>query len=87
MSSIANNPIHPVHTIYQDCGIDGNSGPHFTESIQHGMTLRQHYAGLMMQGFIASNTLDFGMGFTYKQAAARSIKAADALIAELEASQ
>lgn len=49
-----NQPVYPTHTVYQDCGLDGNSGPHLTETIQHGITLRQHFAGLAMQALLSN---------------------------------
>lgn len=47
---------------------------------QHGMTLRQYAAGLAMQGMLAE---DAG-AYTWESLAVASVKAADALIAELE---
>lgn len=46
-----------------------------------GMTLRQYYAGLAMQGLIAGQYDD---SYNYEELACASIKRADALIKELE---
>lgn len=53
-----------------------------TEGPYDGMTLRQHYAGLAMQGILASGN---AQAFQNSSAAATwSVEFADALIAELE---
>lgn len=44
-----------------------------------GMTLRQHYAGLAMQGLLACPGIDG----PYDEIAAHAVNAADSLIAEL----
>lgn len=48
------NPAFPTHTVYQDCGPMGNSGPVLTEVIQHGMTQRQHYKAQALAGLMAN---------------------------------
>ena len=42
------------------------------------ITLRQHYAGLAMQGYLAQNT-----SIGYQEAAEQSVRHADALLAAL----
>ncbi len=59
--------------------------PAFPRSGQHGenidgMTLRQYYAGLAMQGLLACG----GNGYADEHGAQLAVKSADALIAELE---
>jgi len=48
------NPAFPTHTVYQDCGPTGNSGPFLTEVIQHGMTQRQYYKAKALAGLMAN---------------------------------
>lgn len=71
MSTLANQPVYP---------------PMNLDSGDTGLTLRQHYAGLAMQSLLAS--LDFAGGEFQDEdiprAAALALKAADALIIELE---
>ena len=38
-------PAFPQHDVFQDCGIDGNSGPILTQTIKPGMSLRDWFAG------------------------------------------
>lgn len=47
----------------------------------NGLTKREHFAALAMQGFCATGELD---GVTYEQIANASINAADALLAALD---
>ena len=55
----------------------------YDDADQHqGITLRQHYAGLAMQGYIAADHT--GMTMTPPEVIARlAVAAADALLAEL----
>ena len=72
----------PVHAVYQDCGIDGNSGPVLTETINSGMTLRDYFAAKAMAALITTagapclNGLD---GYEQHTASA-SYKMADAML-------
>jgi hypothetical protein len=80
---LANAPIHP-------CIIEPNAqekafgqGP----SVILGMTLRQHYAGLAMQGFVSADDYQhvmLGREYGVDDFAAASVRIADALIAALE---
>lgn len=65
--SIGNLPAFPSH---------GSMG----EVAQEGMTLRQHYAGLAMQGLLADPETTAGADLVAKV----SVQYADALLAELE---
>lgn len=69
MSKIANTPAFPIQKAQYTDAYGGHPG----------MTLRQHYAGLALQGLVASNG-ELG----YRIAAEQSVQHADALIAELE---
>lgn len=71
-------PVHPVHTVYQDCGIDGNSGPYLTETPQPGLTLRQHYAGLALHAILSNSAIH------HSDAPQLAAKRADELIVALE---
>ena len=51
------------------------------EHRHHGMTLREHYAGLAMQGMLADQSLDESA----EECAKVAVLFADALITELEA--
>lgn len=48
-----------------------------------GLTKREHFAGMIMQG-ILSGVLSNGVDVEWAQAATDSVRAADALLAELE---
>lgn len=72
-------PAMPNHQVWQDCGIDGNSGPHYVETVHHGLTKREMMAMHMM----ANLMLHEGIG-SYEDAAMCATSAADALLAELE---
>lgn len=54
-------------------------------SAEYGMTLRQHYAGLAMQGIMSAEGQD--VVYSLEMVAIRSVAVADALIAELEKEQ
>jgi hypothetical protein len=51
----------------------------------YGLTLRQHYAGLAMQGIVSAEGQD--VFYDLEMVATRSVAIADALIAELEKEQ
>ena len=72
MSDLANTHVYPVATI------DGYT--------QTGITLRQHYAGLAMQGYCA-NPHDSVNNKSFQELAVWSVEQADALIAALFQSQ
>ena len=78
----ADLPAMPTHDVFDDCGIDGNSGPHLTQTTNYGLTKREHFAGLAMQGLLASLTADDNISST--ELARCSALNADALLAELE---
>jgi hypothetical protein len=85
MNDLANIPVHPAQEL--DC-----SGMPRTNMLW-GMTLRQHYAGLAMQGLLASMTPDAGRELVARARAAKlkpeqmhakdSVAFADALLDEL----
>lgn len=54
----------------------------FNSQIQTGMTMREHYAGLAMQGLINQEQPDFTNGSVF-DVAESAVAYADALIAEL----
>lgn len=66
--SRANEPAYPVPN-------DANVND------QMGLTIREHYAGLAMQGILAANYGD--PGIMWGPTAAHAVQLADALIAEL----
>lgn len=51
------------------------------KTLVRGMTLREYYAGLAMQGFLSTET---GNSFKRELIAKWSVECADAIIAELE---
>ena len=51
------------------------------EASELGLTKREHFAGLAMQGFIASGYYKMNMAVGIS---ARAVRAADALLAELD---
>lgn len=83
MSYIANRPIHPIVEHHPTSGrlMHGNSSP--------GMTLRQHYAGLAMQGLLANSRLMEMKKIWHSEGhrgglATLAVHIADELIKELE---
>lgn len=86
MSTLADQPAFPRAFSYTE----GRDNQHCRRS-QTGMTLRQHYAGLAMQGILSntefldeveSNELEFNL--IAAKVGELSVNYADALIAELE---
>lgn len=74
-------PAMPVHQVWQDCGIDGNSGPHYVETIDKCLTKREQFAMAAMQGLLVNaerNSLSFDTAHV------QAVKCADNLLAELE---
>ena len=45
-------PAMPTHDVYQDCGIDGNSGPYLTQTTSYGLTKRETMAMHIMAGLV-----------------------------------
>lgn len=79
-----NNPAFPTHTVYQDCGPTGNSGPFLTEVIQHGMTQRQYYKAKALAGLMANPSV---VGYNALDPSVDAVsllcgKIADAMLAE-----
>jgi hypothetical protein len=58
------------------------NGPNAVEWGSPGMTLREYYAGLAMQGLLASETLDYHASSS-ESLARHAVSKADALLAEL----
>lgn len=77
MSNNGNLPAYPEHHVFEDCGIDGNSGPHLVQTVKSGFTKREQFAMAAMQGLLAK----YG---THSDFASDSVLCADALLAELE---
>lgn len=61
-------PAHPV--------VVHNSGIH-----KYGLTKREYFAGLALQGFITADAED---NYSYTELSERSVKAADTLLQELD---
>ena len=83
-----NKLVHPMMPI--DDSRYGTNGE-WTKKIEYGLTKREYFAGLAMQGMLA-NSCDNQQGvkpynqMTYAELTELSVKAADALLAELEKS-
>lgn len=75
-------PAFPVHTVYQDCGPDGNSGPYLTETVNSGMTLRDYFATKAMAAAISSP--GFKVNSSMQAIASHSYMQADAMLAARE---
>ena len=71
----------PTHDVYQDCGIDGNSGPYLTQTTSYGLTKREMMAMAAMQGLVANSSGGYS---DYKYMAEDAVRIADTLLAELE---
>ncbi len=79
--SRGNEPAYPaIETQPRDIGHHGNYVTIADTYSTGGMTLREHYAGLAMQGLLAGGS----SGQSTATLAACSVACADALIAELE---
>lgn len=37
-------PAYPEHHVFEDCGIDGSSGPHLVQTVKSGFTKRETFA-------------------------------------------
>ena len=75
-----NSPAMPTHDVFQDCGFDGNSGPHLTQTTSYGLTKREMMAMHIMQGMISCENFNPPR----EEAAQLAVGMADALLAELE---
>ena len=75
-----NSPAMPTHDVFQDCGFDGNSGPHLTQTTSYGLTKREMMAMHILSGMLSSENFNP----TREQAASFAVGQADALLAELE---
>ena len=71
-------PAMPTHDVFEDCGFDGNSGPHLTQTTNYGMTKREMMAMHIASGLAADHQV------TVCNIATLSVEVADALLAELE---
>lgn len=71
-----------VHPIVEQVEY-GASGMSSMDCTSTGITLRQYYAGLAMQGYMAADPLAANETRTVIQTAEWSVKVADALIAAL----
>lgn len=82
MSTLANYPAFPSISDSR-AGADsyGNTFTAF-ECISQGMTLRQHYAGLAMQGLLSCPA--DGVTMKAERIATWAVEQADALLAELD---
>ena len=68
-------PARPVKGFEQ-----GNAGGKIQGQLHHGLTRREHFAGLALQGLLAA----YGTDYTYKRFAEESVLTADALLKALE---
>lgn len=73
--NLANSPAFPIQNAQYPDAYGGHPG----------MTLRQHYAGLAMQGIMAAEGED--TVYSLEMVAVRSVALADALLEELEKEQ
>ena len=81
--SLADKPINPCEIEYSVASAIGSSAE-VKSYKENGMTLREYYAGLAMQGILAN---DFNNGIDYSQYVYHSecaVKYSDSLIAQLE---
>ena len=75
----ADMPAMPTHDVFEDCGIDGNSGPHLTQTTSYGLTKREMMAMHIMTGLCSK----YGVAFD-TETAQDAVRMADFLLAELE---
>ncbi len=75
----ADMPAMPVHDVVETCSADGNEGPFLLTREYTGLTKRQMFAMVAMQGILTRSAN------TDRSAIARyAVEYADALLAELE---
>ena len=77
-----NSPAMPTHDVFQDCGFDGNSGPHLTQTTSYGLTKREMMAMHIfssMQGRDGVRNIGHEVRF--------AVVAADHLLDELESTK
>jgi len=77
----ADMPAMPIHEVFQDCGIDGNSGPHYMQTTYPGMTKREIIA---MHCAAAAFGSPAWIDATNEVIARQAVEQADAMLAELE---
>jgi len=79
----ADMPAMPTRDAIEDCGPDGSQGPHMVEVSYAGLTKREYFAALAMQGLLAAEA---GEAVFSSDAALVScaVRHADALLARLE---
>ena len=77
---LADQPAYPCEVTWGEDGIQGRQTGN-SSGICTGMTLRQYYAGLAMQGMLANAEITRPNEVCISEAA---VKIADALLAELE---
>jgi hypothetical protein len=83
-------PAMPTYEINTDCGFDGNSGPDLVQTINTGLTKREHFAGLAMAALLANSKWfdgarsEFGSDAVCGVVSRSAIVIADALLAELD---
>lgn len=86
MKTDPNEPINPDVSISEVIGNPKYTKEIFRHQAKGGLTKREHFAGLAMQGYISADyTANSGMPFD--SMALWSVKMADALIAELNRTQ
>ena len=76
----ADEPAFPMKEVRRS-GVYVGGEPILTEDIREGLTKREYFAGLAMQGLCTQPSSEFS---TPEELAKYAVKAADALIKELE---
>lgn len=78
-------PAMPTHDVFEDCGFDGNSGPHLTQTTNYGMTKREMMAMHAMVGLLScGKQYDIRHKSRASQLVEDAVFYADALLDELE---
>lgn len=79
----ADMPAMPTHDVFEDCGMDGNSGPHLTQTTSYGLTKREMMTMHILPALI--EVYDVDLVATQGESVARdAVMYAGLMLAELE---
>ena len=87
MSDLGKIPVYPVECTLTDSGELMGVQTGNRQAFHTGITLRQHYAGIALQGILANRVYDPPRRNKLDKMAEDAVAAADALIAALPQSQ
>lgn len=83
-------PAMPTYDVIETCSADGNEGPFLVTDNNSGLSKREHFAAMAMQGMLANTDMmkvvmdSDEFASPWDDYAEQAIKQADALLAALE---